>query len=511
MKKGIKKAIAYLMSAVLTVGLFTFVTPQTAITAEAAITKSAANTSLGAGILATGANTASAKVVYFDSNGDTWYVIGYNGNGIASNAKTATEDGDITLLATGNMGLTKFDDSGNDSNVYANSTLKTKVEEIADRLTEAEENAVKERDLATGTYSSSRPYCNGVSTTAVDDALMWPLSTYEADNVDATLRRTDGGTNRNWLIDVWWLRSPGSHDYYAACVVGDGYVFGHGNRGLSMELGVRPAFNLNLSSILFTSLIPDETNGDKYKFTIINPNLTASVTTDSIIKREGSTVTVPYTVSNGTNRVSVLITDKEYKADDANIKYYGSLSVTGEIGTSGSGTFTLPNTYASTDNIYLIAETVNDDNLSDYASTPTLISIPDYMVKYNANGGTGTMGDQGRVIGDGVALSLNTFTREGYTFTNWNTKAKGDGTSFVAGATTNVSTTAGSTVTLYAQWSANNYTVKFDANGGKGAMPDQDRKFNDGAALTDNAFTFEGRTFAGWNTAPDGKRRWVYR
>ena len=435
-------------------------------------------------------------MVYFDSNGDTWYVIGYNGTGVV------TQDGDITLLATGNMGLTEFD-SKNNKNVYANSTLITKVKKIADRLTDAEENAVKERDLDTDTYKSSSPYCDGVETTAVDDALMWPLSTNEAYNVDSTLRRLDGGTNRDWAIYYWWLRSPGYFGRSAACVGGDGDVHDNGRVDFD-EFGVRPAFNLNLSSILFTSSIPDTTNGDKYKFTIINPNLSAAVTAGSSISRDGSTITVPYTVSEGTNRVSVLITDKAYTEDNSNIKYYGSLSVTGEIGTSGSGTFTLPNTYASTDKIYLIAETVNDDNLSDYASTPILISIPDYMVKFNSNGGSGTMSDQGRVIGDGIALSSNTFTKEGYTFVNWNTKAKGDGTSFAAGATTDVSTTVGETVTLYAQWSANNYTVKFDANGGSGSMTDQSRKYNDNVALSTNAFTYEGYTFTGWNTKKDG-------
>ena len=48
------------------------------------------------------------------------------------------------------------------------------------------------------------------------------------------------------------------------------------------------------------------------------------------------------------------------------------------------------------------------------------------------------------------------------------------------------------------------YTVKFDANGGAGTMDNQGRKYDDETALTANAFTLEGYTFKGWNTAADG-------
>ena len=48
------------------------------------------------------------------------------------------------------------------------------------------------------------------------------------------------------------------------------------------------------------------------------------------------------------------------------------------------------------------------------------------------------------------------------------------------------------------------YTIKFDANGGEGTMLDQSRTYNDKEPLTPNAFTFEGKTFDGWSTFPDG-------
>ena len=48
------------------------------------------------------------------------------------------------------------------------------------------------------------------------------------------------------------------------------------------------------------------------------------------------------------------------------------------------------------------------------------------------------------------------------------------------------------------------YTVEYDSNGGEGNMDDQSRIYDDKIALTENAFTFEGKSFNGWNTAADG-------
>ena len=61
-----------------------------------------------------------------------------------------------------------------------------------------------------------------------------------------------------------------------------------------------------------------------------------------------------------------------------------------------------------------------------------------------------------------TTLTLNTFTRTGYTFNGWNTAANGSGTTYANGATYSFA----ADVTFYAQWTANTYTVTFDANGG---------------------------------------------
>ncbi len=96
-------------------------------------------------------------------------------------------------------------------------------------------------------------------------------------------------------------------------------------------------------------------------------------------------------------------------------------------------------------------------------------------------------------------------SRLGYTFNGWNTAADGAGTSYEEGAeVSNLDDEPNGTVTLYAQWTANEYTVQFDPNGGEGEMTGQDFTYDETESLTTNIFTHTGYTFDEWNTAADG-------
>ncbi len=77
-----------------------------------------------------------------------------------------------------------------------------------------------------------------------------------------------------------------------------------------------------------------------------------------------------------------------------------------------------------------------------------------YDVVFNANGGTGSMEKQHFVYdAEPTVLTKNTFTREGYTFVGWNTKADGSGTTYAdEEKVRNLTDEAGGKVTLYAQW-----------------------------------------------------------
>jgi uncharacterized repeat protein (TIGR02543 family) len=90
---------------------------------------------------------------------------------------------------------------------------------------------------------------------------------------------------------------------------------------------------------------------------------------------------------------------------------------------------------------------------------------------------------------------LNDFTNAGYSFSGWNTLANGTGTPYTNGATYSF----GSSITLYAQWTAlADVTVTFNANGGTGSMAAETE--NVATALTSNTFARSGYTFAGWST-----------
>ena len=136
-----------------------------------------------------------------------------------------------------------------------------------------------------------------------------------------------------------------------------------------------------------------------------------------------------------------------------------------------------------------------------FASDGTLYAqwtaVPNKTVTFNNNGGVGSMSNE--VDNVPTALTSNSFTRTGYTFSGWNTAANGSGTAYADAASYPFAADA----TLYAQWTAiPNTTVTFDSNGGTGSMGNE--VHNVPTALTTESFTRTGFTFAGWNTAANG-------
>ena len=90
-----------------------------------------------------------------------------------------------------------------------------------------------------------------------------------------------------------------------------------------------------------------------------------------------------------------------------------------------------------------------------------------YMITFMANGGTGAPHEQDIADQATVNLDPNPFSRSGYGFTGWNTKADGSGTSYSDGQ----SVTFYSDLVLYAQWKQ--YTVRFNMNGHGTQIPAQ--------------------------------------
>ena len=129
------------------------------------------------------------------------------------------------------------------------------------------------------------------------------------------------------------------------------------------------------------------------------------------------------------------------------------------------------------------------------------------IIQFFANGGTGYMANQKINKGDAKELTANTFTRIGYRFTGWNTKADGSGYSY----TDQEKVFLLGNTKLYAQWTPlppNSYFVSFNSNSSfsSGSMADQVFTIDEEQALTKNAFnhSLQGYSFSGWNTKADG-------
>ncbi|MBM7710616.1 BspA family leucine-rich repeat surface protein [Enterococcus xiangfangensis] len=130
-----------------------------------------------------------------------------------------------------------------------------------------------------------------------------------------------------------------------------------------------------------------------------------------------------------------------------------------------------------------------------------------YTVRFNENGGTGTMVSQTLSYDEEQPLSKNTFERTGYSFKGWSTEQDGkDGEDFADQVEVkNISMIDGEIIDLYAQWEVNQYNIKFDSNGGSGELTPQKMTYDLAENLTENNFTRKGYRFTGWNTQADGK------
>ena len=343
----------------------------TGVFAEGETATGSAAIQLGTDALSKNVNTATAPTVYFgqdhENNPGAWRVIDYDGNSAAGIA------GNMTLLAANNMGLSKF----GASNAYADSALKEAIDALADKLTAKETDAVEKRTLASGNYDEENT--DGVAGPAVSNAVFWPLSSKEANAVNNDLRVVDP-EHPGWASSYWWLRSP-DEDYSTAFVAGRGEVRYYGGYSTSKEFGVRPAFDLNLDSVLFASAAvggkPDggltpisEYSGNEWKLTLLDNSSNFAVTEKTADAAPDDTVTLNYTGAiTGINEyISAII------ADSSGAQYYGRVAQP----TAASGTVEIkipsdiaPGSYT----LKVFSEQYNGDYNTDYASNFTDIAL----------------------------------------------------------------------------------------------------------------------------------------
>ena len=335
-------------------------------------------------VLSKNVNTATAPTVYFGQNHENnpaaWRVIGYDGSGVTS------AQGDITLLAAGAMGVIPFADTIL-NNEYAPSNLKATIDALAEKLTTEENAAVKKRALTSGSYDGENTDC--VAGGQVDNAVFWPLSAKEAIVVNNDLRALNPA-HPNWVTTAWWLRSPGSNKYNVAVVRSDGSVEYSGYTMLifNNHRTVRPAFNLNLNSVLFASAAvggkPDggltevsKYSGNEWKLTLLDSRRNFAVTEKTVSAAPDDTVTLNYKgATTGKNEyISVIL------ADNNGAQYYGRVAQ--PTAESGTVEIKIPSDIAPGDyTMKVFSEQYNGDCKTDLASafadvTLTVESQPD--------------------------------------------------------------------------------------------------------------------------------------
>ena len=197
--------------------------------------------------------------------------------------------------------------------------------------------------------------------------------------------KIDGGMSVVGEADYWWLRSPGNDAYDAAYVYYDGGVSSRGRDVSYGSAAVRPAFNLNLNSVLFTSAAVGGKSAsgmdsgltaignyadNEWKLTLLDETREFAVTETEVSGISGGTVTLNYTgTTTGTNEyISVIL------ADENGAQYYGRVAQQTEA--SGTAEVTIPaGLAAGTYTLYVFSEQYNGDYKTDYASAFDTVTL----------------------------------------------------------------------------------------------------------------------------------------
>ena len=234
--------------------------------------------------------------------------------------------------------------------------------------------------------------------------------------------------------------------------------------------------------------------------------------------REGYTF-LGWTGSNGTTPTNVLIPtgstgNKTYKANykidrhtaifDSNLgedavpetitKDYneelGTLPTTSRRGYIFEGWFT-----GKTDGTKISSTTKMPPYNPTYYAHWTPIT---YTMRFNSNGGEGTMSDEVISYGTSKALTDNAFTKEGYTFAGWNSKADGTGTNYINKQEVfNLTDVDGTVFNLYAVWTKDEYIISYNLDGGQVTNPVTTYSIDTEDFNLVNP-TKAGYTFTGW-------------
>lgn len=134
------------------------------------------------------------------------------------------------------------------------------------------------------------------------------------------------------------------------------------------------------------------------------------------------------------------------------------------------------------------------------SGTVTVQARSSNTYSFNANGGTGAPSSATKWGGEDFTFPTGKPNRTGYAFAGWYNTSINNGTVYQPGQT--VHDLPDQAVTWLAKWTANTFTVKYDANGGTGAPGNQTKTYGVTLKLSTTVPTRENCIFLGWGTAP---------
>ena len=120
-----------------------------------------------------------------------------------------------------------------------------------------------------------------------------------------------------------------------------------------------------------------------------------------------------------------------------------------------------------------------------------------YSVSWNGNGGSVTKNGATSVKYNNKVGTLGTASRTGYKLEGWYTAASG-------GSKISADTKITGNTTFYAHWTADKFSITYNANGGSGSMAKQEANNGSTITLSSNKFTHSSKVFAGWATSAGG-------
>ena len=131
-----------------------------------------------------------------------------------------------------------------------------------------------------------------------------------------------------------------------------------------------------------------------------------------------------------------------------------------------------------------------------------------YTVTLNKQSGEGGTPSVTATYADAMP-TITPPTRTGYTFNGYFDATSGGTKYYNANGSSAKNWDKTTATTLYAQWTANKYNVKFNANGGIGTMDSQSFTYDVEQALTANSFSRAGYRFTGWGINSAGPVRYT--